>query len=64
VNRRARCHRLNRLACAAIRYRLRFLTDRRRRFMMTSAALLTHRMRGKECQIAGDNAFHALCSGG
>jgi hypothetical protein len=42
----------------------RFLTDRRRRFMMTSAALLTRRMRGKECQIAGDNAFDALCSGG
>jgi hypothetical protein len=29
-------HRLSRLACEAIRRRLRFLTDRRRRFMFTS----------------------------
>jgi len=33
-------YRLSRLACAACRCRLRFLTDWRRRFMMTSAALI------------------------
>jgi hypothetical protein len=39
VPRRPVCHRLRRLACPAIRCRLRFLTDRRRRFMARSRSL-------------------------